>query len=190
LPGLSLEERLRRIEELLSQVLERLERLEGLVAGASEEARVAVQLAVAFSRPIQDAVRAARIALKAFSRARESGVDDELSEAIVEALAMAGRPLSLRGLEREVRRIRGTASRAAIRSRLRGLEEAGVVRVERRGRSMVIRLAVEEEPGEGGAGPPAPSAGSSAEGGHRLPAPKDQALAMEEDVSHEIQEGS
>jgi DNA-binding transcriptional ArsR family regulator len=137
----SLEERLERIERLLEEALARLARLEEATLGASEEARLAVELAMAFARPVQEMVEAARRSLAALSRLGAGEEPDGLTRAIVEALAARG-PLTLRGLEREVRRLRGAASRSAIRSRLESLERAGVVVVERRGRRMVIRLAV------------------------------------------------
>ncbi len=139
MPGL--EERLARIERLLQEALARLARLEEATLGASEEARLALELAMAFARPVQEALEASRRALRALSRLEAGEEPDGLTRAIVEALAARG-PMSLRGLEREVRRLRGSASRSAIRARVERLREAGVVEVERRGRRMVIRLAV------------------------------------------------
>ncbi|MCE4625994.1 MAG: hypothetical protein F7C35_09070 [Desulfurococcales archaeon] len=141
---MGLDERLEKIERLLEDVLKILKRLEEATLGAGSEARLAVSLAIAFAKPIEEAVAASRRALRALSRLGLEDREDEVTRAIVEALAANG-PLSLRGLEREVRKLRGSASRAAIRSRLRMLEEAGVVRVERRGRRMVIYLDVDQE---------------------------------------------
>ncbi|GAB6148674.1 hypothetical protein [Stetteria hydrogenophila] len=141
---MSLEERLRRIEAMLAEVLERLERLEEL---AGSEARLAAEIAIAFASPAQEAVAAARRVVEALSGAGREAMDDGVTRAIVEALAVNG-PMSLRGLEREVRRIRGTASRSVVRERVRRLEELGVVEVERRGRRLVVRLAGDKEAGE------------------------------------------
>lgn len=146
---MSLEERLRRIEALLERVLERLDRLEGLTGTLSLEARLALEIAQAFTLHAQESVAAARRAARALARLGGHGLGDAVTQAIVEALAARG-PLSLRGLEREVRRLRGTASRSVIAERLRRLEEAGVVRVERRGRRMVISLEDEEDENDGG----------------------------------------
>ena len=148
---MSLEERLRRIEELLERVLERLERLEGLTGTLSLQARLALEIAQAFTMQAQEAVSAARRAAQALARLGGEDLGDSITRAIIEALAARG-PLSLRGLEREVRRLRGRASRSIITGRLRRLEEAGIVRVERRGRRMVISLAVEEAEDDGGNG--------------------------------------
>ena len=145
----SLEERLRRIEEMLAMVLDRLERLERLAGMAGEEARLSVEIALAFAAPAQEAVAAARRVAEALSRAGGVMVDDGITRAIVEALAVNG-PMTLRGLEREVRKLRGTASRTVIRERLRRLEELGVVEIDRRGRRMVIRLAGDKDAGEAG----------------------------------------
>lgn len=147
---MSLEERLRRIERMLAMVLERLERLERAAGLAGEEARVSVEIALAFAAPAQEAVAAARRVVEALSKADRETVNDGVSKAIIEALAVNG-PMTLRGLEREVRRLRGSASRSVVRERLRRLEELGIVEVDRRGRRMVIRLAGDEGGGDPGA---------------------------------------
>ncbi len=146
---MSLEERLRRIEEMLAMVLERLERLEKLTGTAGEEARLSVEIALAFAAPVQEAVAAARRVAETLSRADREMVNDGITKAIVEALAVNG-PMTLRGLEREVRRLRGTASRSVIRERLRRLEELAIVEVDRRGRRMVIKLASDKDASEAG----------------------------------------
>lgn len=146
---MSLEERLRRIEEMLTMILERLERLERLTGTASEEARLSVEIALAFAAPVQEAIAAARMVAEALSRADREMVNDGITKAIVEALAVNG-PMTLRGLEREVRRLRGTASRSVIRERLRRLEGLGIVEIDRRGRRMVIRLASDKDASEAG----------------------------------------
>jgi hypothetical protein len=140
------EERLERIERLLREVLRRLERLEKLTGLRAEEVRIAVELASAVTQPIGDAVAAVARAAAAVNAMRRFRVDDPISRAIVEALAVNG-TLTLRGLEREVRRLRGRASRATLRERLKALEKVGIVRVVGRGRRLLVSLAV-EEPGE------------------------------------------
>ncbi len=137
---MSIEDRIRRIEIMLAELAERLERLERL-AGSPEEPGLAVEIALAFAASVQEALAAARRAAGALSRGGPEIAGDGISRAIVEALAVNG-PLSLRALEREVRRLRGTASRSVVRERLAKLERLGIVRVERRGRKMVISLAV------------------------------------------------
>ena len=135
---MGLEERLARIERLLAEVLERLERLERALP-AGDEARIAAEMVLAAGVPAQQALKAARQVVRLLGT---TGGGDDLTRAIVEALALQG-PLSLRGLERAVRRIRGRASRIKIRERLEKLEQLGIVVVERRGTRMVVRLAEE-----------------------------------------------
>lgn len=96
--------------------------------------------------PAYRALEAARIVVRL---ARIIGGIDEITRAIIEALAAKG-PQTLRGLEREVRRIRGKASRRKISERVRWLEEIGVVEVERRPNRSIVRLkSVEESPEDG-----------------------------------------
>ncbi len=130
----SIEERLDRIERMLALVLERLSALESLVG--AREARVAMELVAAFSVPAQRAIEATRLFLRAYSRL---GGGDEIQRAILEALAVEG-PMSLRQLEKAVRRLRGSASRRVIRRKVEELEGLGLVRVERRGSRMVISI--------------------------------------------------
>jgi len=138
------EERLERLEQMLADIARRLERLETMLAGAGEEARLAVTLAQAFTKPLHDAAKAAKRAMQAINQLRNP---DDITKAIIQALAAQG-PLTLRGLEREVRRLRGTASRQAIKERLALLHQQGVVCVEQKGRKMVVSLADGGCPGD------------------------------------------
>ncbi len=138
---MSVEERLARIEKMVAELLERLRILEDIVSASGMEARIAVDLALAFAKPAHEALRISRIVVENLARLNP-GESDELAKAIIEALAVNG-SMSLRELEREVRRIRGRASRSRIRSKLEELESTGVVVLERRGRRLVIRLASE-----------------------------------------------
>jgi hypothetical protein len=182
-PLVDVEEKLERIERLLREVLERLERLERLAGLRGEEARIAVELAALITRPVGNAVAAIARAAAAVDAMRRFRVDDPISRAIVEALAVHG-TLTLRGLEREVRRLRGRASRSTIRERLRALESVGVVRVERRGRRLLASLAV-EEPSDAGGGGEAPSGGSHASVG--LPGAEAEARGGEEGLAAKVQ---
>ena len=138
-----IEEKLARIERLLNKVLERLEALERQSHLLGEEARLGTEIALAFSVPVQEAISAARRIVSATMYGGGERLDG-VSKAIIEALAVRG-PLSLRGLEREVRRIHGAASRNTVKKRLSRLEELGIISVRREGRRMVISLASEEE---------------------------------------------
>ncbi len=138
----SVEERLRRLEELLAEALQRLERLEELLGSMSEEASVAARLAVAFSMPAMRAVEAARRVIETYRF-----VSDPISRAIVEVLADC-KPRSISEITRLVRELRGSASRRIVRERLQLLEERGVVVSEDRGNRKLysLKLCSEQEP--------------------------------------------
>ncbi|MEB3787222.1 MAG: hypothetical protein GSR78_00540 [Desulfurococcales archaeon] len=138
-----LEEHLARIERILDEILERLKLLEDLIARGDEEARIALEAYRLTRAPIQRAIQVASKTVRALDRLSPYAREDMIYRAIIEVLAANG-PQSLRGLERGVRRLVGRASRNTIRRKLGELEEAGVVRVERRGRQLVISLAEEK----------------------------------------------
>ncbi len=138
-----LDEQLARIERILLEVLERLRLLEEAIARESVEAHIAIEVYKALQTPIHSALAIASRTIRALERLNPHTREDIIYKAIIEVLA-AGGPQSLRGLEQGVRRLVGRASRNTIRKKLRDLEEAGIVRVERRGRRMVISL-VEDE---------------------------------------------
>ena len=184
---MDLEERLERIERMLAEILARLARIEAMADGLGGEARVAAELVMAFSAPVQEAVRLARLTVEALSRLGGLDAEDDVTRAIVEALAFKG-PLTLRGLEREVRRLRGRASRATIRARLERLEEAGVVRLERRGRRLVVRLAVEDEAGGNNARGSPEGPGGPSPGGGPLRGVEGEAGPVEEALEDEAEE--
>ncbi len=143
---MSIDERLRRLEEVVAELVERLERLERVASASSPEAGLAVEMALAFTAPVHKIVEAARLVSKALFAGGDDVRGDVVSRAIVEALAVKG-PMSLRELEREVRRLRGRASRSTIKERLGRLERLGIVSIDVRGRRWVVRLA--SEAGEG-----------------------------------------
>lgn len=131
------EERIARLEEKLALVIEKLERLEELLASISAEAAVAGRLVTAFSMPATQALEAARRVL-ALSY---TYTGDPILRAIIEALADC-EPHSLSNVTRRVKSLRGTASRRIIRERLAYLAEKGVVTVEDRGNKKLYRLTV------------------------------------------------
>ena len=117
------EERLRRVEELLQEVLERLEALEELLASLGGAAALAVRIAVLGETPIEAAVEQALRVLRA---ARLLGTVDPITEAVLEALSDC-QPHSISEVTRRVKKLRGVASRETIRKRLQSLLESGVV---------------------------------------------------------------
>lgn len=121
---MSIEERLERLEHLLQEVLERLDKLEKTVAGdEAETVRNAARLVASSIAPAAVALEAARRLVEAIRRA---GSLDPISRSIVEALSTC-EDLTTTEITRRVRRIRGTASRRIVASRLEMLERRRVV---------------------------------------------------------------
>ncbi len=121
----SVEERLARIENLLKQLMERLERLESALS-TSAEGKVALEiakLAVALAIPPTEAALATARIVEA---SRKVGERDEVSIAVIEALSNC-EPATITELERRVRKLRGKASKHTIRKRLEALLRRGIV---------------------------------------------------------------
>jgi len=135
---LSLEERLARVEALLERVVKRLEALEEMLGGdpAAQEAVWVALLAVSMNR---DAASSFRRFLTAWRALSSRGMVDDVSRAVVQALALMG-PMNISQLTRAVRRIRGRASRRIVAERVRRLEDAGVLKRVRKGRGSVYDL--------------------------------------------------
>ncbi|MCE4601020.1 MAG: hypothetical protein F7C38_05585 [Desulfurococcales archaeon] len=131
----SLEERLAKIEKMLAEVLERLKWLEDKLR-EDESLGIAGELTAAFNLPAQKAVEYARTIIGLVGG---MGRVDEISRAVVEVLVVEG-PMSIRGLERAVRRLRGRASRKTLVERIKQLESLGIVSVERKGTRSIVRL--------------------------------------------------
>jgi len=131
---LSGEEFYNRLEEIirkLDSVLQRLEVLERIILGKPEYAEFASSLKL-----LSLGVRAYGEPLKILSRLRSaerylkhSAIrKDEISRCIIQALALKG-PLNISRITREVRSMRGKASRRTVRARLRILRDEGIVRL-------------------------------------------------------------
>jgi hypothetical protein len=130
---------LKRIEELLLRLLERIEKLENFIASVNPDplTSVAFELTMVYAKPAALAVKAAAEVL---DLERRLGGIDPISRAIIEALVAKDKPLSLSELTREVRALRGTASRRIIAGRVKKLEEKGIVEVEKFAKKTVVRL--------------------------------------------------
>ncbi len=130
---------LKRIEELLMRLLDRIERLENLISLVNPDplTSIALELAMAYTKPAALAVKAATEVL---NLERGLGGMDPITRAIIEVLVAKGKPLSLSELTREVRGLRGTASRRIIAGRVKKLEEKGIVEVEKFGKRTVVKL--------------------------------------------------
>ena len=121
-----LERRLRRVEELLNDVVNRLVAIEELLKSlglSSEELITAQRLVMVFSLPAVVAIKAAERVMKTIKELRTL---DPISRAIIEVLSNC-EELSISEVTRRVRLLRGVASRRIVSSRLAKLVREGVV---------------------------------------------------------------
>lgn len=123
---------LKRVEELLEQVVRKLERVEELLTTISNDPTyaIAVELTLYFSVPAQKAIKLARELVLLLRGVPEA---DPITKAVLEVLASSGDGVSISELTRRVRKIRGTASRRIISERIKLLESKGLVQVRRSG---------------------------------------------------------
>lgn len=141
----SLEDRLKKIEELVELMLERLERVEVMLREldlGGEVASTAIRLTILLSLPASKALEAARRALSVLNKLQE---EDPITRAIIEVLSGC-EELSLTEITRRVKNIRGTASRRIVKKRILLLCERGVVKKVGTGRSKyVLSACIEQE---------------------------------------------
>jgi len=137
------DDKLGEIIKKLDSVLQRLEILEKIILEDSEYADLTSSL-----RVLSFGVRAYGEPLKILSRLRSAERylrhsrirRDEISRCIIQALALRG-PLNISAITREVRSMRGKASRRIVRSRLQILRKEGIVRlVEGFGKRYELRI--------------------------------------------------
>lgn len=81
----------------------------------------------------------ARKITRAYKRIVEIGIRDDITRTIISVLSTKDK-IHVAELEREVRRLRGTASRRIIYMRLRLLEDAGVIRTYREGNRRYVEI--------------------------------------------------
>lgn len=120
------------IKELLHQVIERLDRLEGRIEIAEADFKALEKykaLLRSYASILGSAARIERLA---------QVVTGDIDKSIIRVLAHKG-PLNISQLTEEVRKLRGSASRRITAGRLRKLEARGIVR-RVRGRGKVYEL--------------------------------------------------
>jgi DNA-binding transcriptional ArsR family regulator len=138
-----IEERLRRIEDLLTMLLKRIEEIERLVREVDPQApsiSLAGRFMLVFSMPALRALEAASTVLKLIPRA---GAGDELARTIIEALAATEGEVTISELTRMVRALRGKASRRVVAERVRRLHSKGLVSLRRTGNRVYVKLVKE-----------------------------------------------
>jgi len=122
---------LEEIIKKLDSILRRLEILEKIILEKPEYADFASSL-----RLLSFGVKAYGEPLKILSRLKSAErylkhsriKKDEISRCIIQALALKG-PLNISAITREVRSMRGKASRRIVRAKLQILRDAGIVRL-------------------------------------------------------------
>jgi len=143
--GSDLEERLEKLEYLLKDILSRLERLELVLEkmnpSISEVLKFTGEIIALFSSPPIIALEAAGKILNIMKR---YGKLDDISKAIIEVLSVKGEA-NISELTREVKAIRGKASRRIIAERVRMLSNMGIVSLEKRGNRIIVKLNVDIE---------------------------------------------
>jgi len=125
-----LNDRLEKITERLDVLIRRLENLTRIIMENPEYAELAL-----FPRLFSLSMKAYNEPLKILSRIRtaerilkDAAIRrDEISRCIIQALALRG-PLNISAITREVRAMRGKASRRIIRDRLKILRDRGIVK--------------------------------------------------------------
>jgi len=123
---LDIYERIKRLEKMLEELMNRLNNIEEKLRTLGIEQptlSIASQLVIAFSMPAIQALEASRRAIAAISKL---SVIDPINEAIIEVLSSC-EALSISEITRRVRVLRGSASRRIIRERLKRLEILDIV---------------------------------------------------------------
>ena len=138
-----LNDRLEKITERLDVLIRRLENLTRILMENPEYVELAL-----FTRLFSLSMKAYNEPLKILSRIRaaerilrDTAIrKDEISRCIIQALALRG-PLNISAITREVKAMRGKASRRIIRDRLKILRDRGIVKtVEGFGKKFDLKM--------------------------------------------------
>jgi len=138
-----LSEELEELKALLLRLIERVDRLERILEEKQMETEAqALAIALKILKLSAGTVNFSSAVLrlsKVERLARSKRIKDEITRAILEVVAVKGAQ-SISDLERELRRLRGKASRRIISKRVEMLEQMKLVEVEKKGRRKIVKL--------------------------------------------------
>ncbi len=136
-------EELEELKALLLRLIERVDRLERILEEKQMETEAqALAIALKILKLSAGTVNFSSAVLrlsKVERLARSKRIKDEITRAILEVVAVKGAQ-SISDLERELRRLRGKASRRIISKRVEMLEQMKLVEVEKKGRRKIVKL--------------------------------------------------
>ncbi len=136
-------EELEELKALLLRLIERVDRLERILEEKQMETEAqALAIALKILKLSAGTVNFSSAVLrlsKVERLVRSKRIKDEITRAILEVVAVKGAQ-SISDLERELRRLRGKASRRIISKRVEMLEQMKLVEVEKKGRRKIVKL--------------------------------------------------
>jgi len=129
---------------MLEKLNTKLERIESLILTLYPDPimEVALELTLNYTQPVYRVVKVAR---KILAMERKLGSEDPIARAIIEVLAMNDKWLSISEVTREIRRLRGSASRRIISGRIKELAKANVLQIKQVGKRKLVKLVSRDE---------------------------------------------